>query len=424
MFIEQIAAEAGAQHSGAVPIGNANEGGFTDTIWDNGAWANAGRFQAVSNTVVSTVYAKVGAVAGKYKCAIYADAGGVPGALLCGTAEVISPSDGWQAFALASSFAITNGASYWLAIWSDDANARVYYSDAGGTLRWGHYDYGAWPDPVSTTGGGTLNYCIYATAGAAPPAPPVITLQPENQLVNLGSNATFAVSAVGASPLSYQWYHNSTNALAGITNSYLLLTGVADVDVGWYSVLVSNAAGTVLSSNAQLVVNHPPVPASPTLARYWGSGFRAPDSVLRGADADGDSLTVSSVTSLSVHGAAVSVGDGWVTYAPPVGQTDDDRFDYTVTDGRGGFSVGTASVVTLTNRGPALTAVWEGGSAGKLRLVGSGIPFRSYTFEVEESVGAGWQPIGAVMSDASGVFTCVESLSLGVSGRFYRVTTY
>ena len=143
-----------------------------------------------------------------------------------------------------------------------------------------------------------------------------------------------------------------------------------------------------------------------------------------GTDADLDSLYISGVSPLSARGAAVSLADGWVTYAPSAGLTDDDAFDYTVADGRGGSSVGTASVLVLTNRGPTLTAAWEGGVAGALRIVGSGIPYRSYTLEREEGIGAGWQPRGAAISDASGVFTYEESLSLGVSNRFYRVTTY
>jgi hypothetical protein len=124
----------------------------------------------VSNTAVSTVYAQVGTVAGHYKCAIYADAGGSPSAFLRGTAELSNPTDGWQAFPLTSSFTLTNGTYYWLAIWSDDANAGVYYSDSSGTLRWGQYNYGTWPNPITTAGGGNLDYCIYA-AGSAGPAP-------------------------------------------------------------------------------------------------------------------------------------------------------------------------------------------------------------------------------------------------------------
>ena len=143
-------------------IGNTTEGTLTDTLWYGGAWINAGRFQAGSNMVVATMCAKVGAVPGKYKCAIYSDVSSRPSRLLGSTTEVSNPASGWQSLPLASSVALTKGSYYWLAIWSDDANARIYYSSNNGTLRWGLYNYGMWPDPISTSGGGSFNYCIYA----------------------------------------------------------------------------------------------------------------------------------------------------------------------------------------------------------------------------------------------------------------------
>ena len=179
-----------------------------------------------------------------------------------------------------------------------------------------------------------------------------------------------------------------------------------------------------MSSNAQLIVNHLPVAAAPALARYWGSGFSAPESVFLGTDPDGDSLFLSWVSPLSAHGAVVSFDTGWVTYAPTPGMTNDDTFAYVVADGRGGFGQGTASVAMLTERGPTLQALWENRNAGMLRIVGSGISNRRYTIEFQEGLGTGWQPIATVMSDESGSFTYVTSPSPGSSGRFYRVRTY
>ena len=145
---QQIATEAGPLLPPAnVMIGNGSDGAYVDPIWGGGAWINAARFQASSNVTVATIRAKVAAIAGHYKCAIYSDSGGSPSALLRGTAEVSNPADGWQAFPLTSSLALTSGSFYWLAIWSDDASAGVYYSDSGAPLRWGQYSYGAWPSP-------------------------------------------------------------------------------------------------------------------------------------------------------------------------------------------------------------------------------------------------------------------------------------
>jgi beta-glucanase (GH16 family) len=161
---QQIAAEAGGvQQPAVVSIGNSNEGAFTDSMWDNGAWINASRVLVSSNLAVSSIHAKVAAIAGGYKCAIYTDNAGKPSGFVCGTAEVRNATNGWNVFPLTNSVVLTNGQYYWLAIWSDDTNAAVYYSDSSGTLCWGQYDYGSWPDLLSTSGDGNFDYCIYAS---------------------------------------------------------------------------------------------------------------------------------------------------------------------------------------------------------------------------------------------------------------------
>jgi hypothetical protein len=85
-------------------------------------------------------------------------------------------------------------------------------------------------------------------------SPPVIQEQPQSQAVIPGTSATFTVVATSALPLQYQWYFNSTTALAGQTNATLTINNVQQADVGIYSVVVSNGAETIVSSNATLGV--------------------------------------------------------------------------------------------------------------------------------------------------------------------------
>ncbi len=84
--------------------------------------------------------------------------------------------------------------------------------------------------------------------------PPVITSEPTNQTVAVGGTVNFNVAASGTLPLSYQWSCNTTN-LAGATNTTLTLTNVQFSQAGSYAVLVTNAYGSVTSSNAVLTVN-------------------------------------------------------------------------------------------------------------------------------------------------------------------------
>jgi hypothetical protein len=85
------------------------------------------------------------------------------------------------------------------------------------------------------------------------PAAPAITTQPQSQSVTAGGNVTFAVSVTGSAPLTYQWRYNGTN-LAGATSPTLSLNNVQPQQAGGYSVVISNAAGTVTSSTANLSV--------------------------------------------------------------------------------------------------------------------------------------------------------------------------
>ena len=94
--------------------------------------------------------------------------------------------------------------------------------------------------------------------------PPVITIQPHSLINSAGSTAMFLVSATSLTPLSYQWQMNGTNLLnvgnvSGVTSNILSLTGISDIAVGTYSVIVSNSDGSVTSSNATLTVIDPPI---------------------------------------------------------------------------------------------------------------------------------------------------------------------
>ena len=85
--------------------------------------------------------------------------------------------------------------------------------------------------------------------------PAGIGTQPAAKSVVVGDTATFSVTATGTAPFSYQWKKNGTD-IPNATGSSYTTPPVAVVDSGaMYSVVVSNSAGTVTSSNALLRVN-------------------------------------------------------------------------------------------------------------------------------------------------------------------------
>jgi pectate lyase len=85
--------------------------------------------------------------------------------------------------------------------------------------------------------------------------PPSINIQPEPQTVNAGATATFFVSAGGTAPLSYQWRKDGSD-ITGATSASLSVVNAQDDDAGTYTVVVSNAAGSVTSEGAALAVTH------------------------------------------------------------------------------------------------------------------------------------------------------------------------
>ena len=80
---------------------------------------------------------------------------------------------------------------------------------------------------------------------------PLITDQPTNQTIVLGTAASFTVTATGTQPLNYEWSLNGTN-LPDATNATLIITNAQPSDAGDYSVRVFNLFGSQTSSNATL----------------------------------------------------------------------------------------------------------------------------------------------------------------------------
>ena len=91
---------------------------------------------------------------------------------------------------------------------------------------------------------------------------PRIVTQPASQLARVGSNATLSVAAEGTQPLTYQWRLNG-QPLADTNGAAIALDGVKSVNSGVYSVVVSNAQGSVTSAGARLIVYESPLEPQP-----------------------------------------------------------------------------------------------------------------------------------------------------------------
>jgi len=85
---------------------------------------------------------------------------------------------------------------------------------------------------------------------------PFIVLPPRDQVAPSGSDVAFIVFKAGTAATTYQWRFNGSN-LPGATGSSLNLANVQPTNAGNYSVVLTNAAGSMVSSNAFLSVKVP-----------------------------------------------------------------------------------------------------------------------------------------------------------------------
>ncbi len=78
--------------------------------------------------------------------------------------------------------------------------------------------------------------------------------------------ATFSVAAKGTTPLRYQWAFNGTN-IAGATNASYTITNLTAAAAGSYHAVISNVAGSIISSDAVLTVL--PIVKSDAITVLW-----------------------------------------------------------------------------------------------------------------------------------------------------------
>lgn len=134
----------------------------------------------------------------------------------------------------------------------------------GGIPTWGgtsNIIIKAWENSGNSGASVSATFVFTITNSSSTPA---ISQQPQNRTVIAGQTTNFAVTATGTAPLNYFWRKGAAVVRTG-TNATFALTNIQAADAGTYSVIVSNASGTVTSSNATLTVVTPvEITAHPT----------------------------------------------------------------------------------------------------------------------------------------------------------------
>jgi hypothetical protein len=199
---------------------------------------------------------------------------------------------------------------------------------------------------VSNVAGNATSAVATLTVTGTGGTTPSITAQPQPLIVDATQGASFTVSASGSAPLAYHWYKNDAGIAGAPDAGTFAIPSAAATDMGSYSVVVSNGAGSVQSQQAALTVHAFPAvsaPADQVVARTLTASFSSGVS---------GGTTPSSLQWLKdgqpIAGATSS---GYVT--PPAAYPADDgaAFKLRVTDGAGAVATSTSGTLTVLNTG-------------------------------------------------------------------------
>ena len=127
-------------------------------------------------------------------------------------------------------------------------------------------------------------------------APPKITVQPVRKLNEpSGAIVSFKVTATGAEPLSFQWRKDLENLndggeISGSATSVLTIDPATSIDAGSYSVLVTNAYGSVASIGVPLTLITDKTRPTLTISSPT-SNARTTNPLITGKDSDNAQVT-------------------------------------------------------------------------------------------------------------------------------------
>ena len=266
-------------------------------------------------------------------------------------------------------------------------------------------------------------------------ATPTLVLTSSAQTNGYLSSVTFtaSVSPTGATG-SVQFRTNGAafGGPVGLTSG-VVSTNLSTLPRGTNTIVAeySGDANYQPSTNSlpQVVTNHPPVAVADSLS--WGKGTSSKNisiaSLLANdTDADSDTITLISVDAASANGVTLTTNATYVQYTGAL--TNNDSFQYTISDGYGGTATALVSI-TATN-----TASAPSGSIsvnnGPVTTVFFGITGDSYVVQRNTNLTTGvWVPISTNTVPASGAITNVDGFGdLNAppypSAAYYRLQTH
>jgi hypothetical protein len=180
---------------------------------------------------------------------------------------------------------------------------------------------------VSWDNGGSYSVIITGPSGSVTSSvvtltvlsPPIIESQPQSLALLGGVPVSFGVSVVGTAPFHYQWQNNGMDLsddgnLSGSATTNLLVAAATTNDAGGYTVIITNAWGSVTSSVANLMVVMPAEPFNQTVMAGGTATFNV---TVAGAgpfsfqwQLNGTNLPTGIITTVAGNGTNGFSGDG------------------------------------------------------------------------------------------------------------------
>ncbi len=217
------------------------------------------------------------------------------------------------------------------------SGGQVLYTPAPGYFGTDSFQYTA-SDGNGSTATATVTVLVNAPVSANPDS---YTVQQgsSNNTLNVAGNDTDAdgdtLSAVSATAPAH-----GTATVSGGQVLYTPAPGFFGTDSFQYT--ASDGSGSTASATVTVQVNAPVTANPDSYTVQQGSSNNTLNVAGNDTDADGDTLSVSSVGA-PAHGTA-TVSGGQVLYTPAAGFFGTDTFPYTVSDGNGSSSTATVTV--------------------------------------------------------------------------------
>jgi autotransporter-associated beta strand protein len=257
-----------------------------------------------------------------------------------------------------------------------------------------------------------------------------VTLISSATLSQLGESVTFTATVSAVAPGA----GTATGSVQFLTNGVetglpvALAEGVAayvtsDLPTGT-NIITAQYSGDgnfVGSSNSlQQVVNSAPVAGVATYGPQNGLALTISiaDLLTHASDADGDLLTLYSVSATSSNGGSIVTNETSVIYTPLDHALGADSFSYVVSDGRGGFATGTIVIREAVLVSPTLqiTRMVD----GSMQLLATGTPYGQYAIQAASVLDGTWTSLSTNVAGADGLIIYSDLNVTNHPIRFYR----